>query len=142
MFNTVPAAAWIKLESFDPIVSGFDYSPILFKTHASDHLGWGFGVKRDGGLTLNINDLRFIESSSGLINPGQWYHVAVSFDDSLDRVEFFVNGVRVWTANGVTDTIRSSTEAFVVGAEDNTVHYFDGLVKDGQRQSFLPTADN
>ncbi len=73
-------------------------------------------------------------SSSTLINLGQWYHVAVTFDGSLpsaDRAKLWINGVLDVSAAESSATIPNYTSAFRLGnTHPGAANWFNGRIDD------------
>ena len=93
----------------------FEYERILGSGSGSDS-GIGFAIHADSGgiLYANLVDTNSIsheiESPSGLLVPGVWQHVALTYDKASGTGAIYINGVAVTVLNlGSFTTITSFT---------------------------------
>jgi len=104
--------AWIKMDQLPgpvPGYSGEEYA-IVSKWAGTGSAGgrYLFGVlggANSGKLILNLQDIGAISNQS--LQPGQWYHVAVTYDGSNFR--FYINGQLDNTVSGASSFGFSST---------------------------------
>jgi len=116
---------------------------------------------RDGKLyfmwsELNVSGYRLVEGSTTL-NPGTWYSVALVYDgsldtnDGLDRVKFYVNGVRETESlkakhNNLLLDIPDGAVPLAIGASVNTaettsVYDFNGLIDEVRIYNYVLSGD-
>ena len=83
-------SAWIRLGA---LPSGWG---VIYSTYGGDAQGWYLGVNTDGRLIFNISGLPSSTPwllSNTAVTPGQWRHVAVSFDSVSGRGVIYLEGV-------------------------------------------------
>ena len=81
--------AWIKLQAL-PLGWG-----VIFSNYGGDYQGWFCGVNSSGRLLLSVAGLPAYSSwlvSDAALAPGQWHHVAFTFDGSIGRGEIYIDG--------------------------------------------------
>ncbi|RMF94773.1 MAG: LamG domain-containing protein [Candidatus Schekmanbacteria bacterium] len=62
-------------------------------------------------------------------DTAKWYHIAMSYDATAQTLRVFVNGTQVASASGTTSTIKSSSGALFVGAQDSSgTNGFEGYI--------------
>ncbi|MFC1757753.1 tandem-95 repeat protein [Planctomycetota bacterium] len=104
--NDFAVEAWIKPTR----LSGS--RRIFSNTESNARPGFGFGVHNDSLLftTFDIRDY----VTHPVLEPGNWYHVAVNFD-SFNNATFFVNGEMFETVVGNAPPRLSNSAAYIGG---------------------------
>jgi hypothetical protein len=67
---------------------------------------------------------------SGNIEPNKWYHIVGTRDDVSCSTQIYVNGVlksRIWD---YVHYAKSNSQPLYIGAEDDTLHNFNGIIDD------------
>lgn len=120
--------AWVKVEStISPRTMG-----IVTK--------WlGTGNQRSYAMQFNAPDMYLYTSDDGNpgssatvghnITPGEWLHIALTYDKSEGQIEYFENGQSQGTGSGVDTTIFNGTAEVQIGGLGGST-FFDGLIDD------------
>ena len=119
--KSISVEAWIRLNN----VSGVH--PVIMKYLNSTWKDWGMQIA-DGVLQVGIeNSADDWEMKGGEVISGEWTHVAFTFDNSVDLVKLYVNGIEV--ANKTMSKNMPDTEASVrFGRHGYYTNYFRGLI--------------
>lgn len=125
-WDEITVEAWIKVDHFleddiEPIVSRYEWythAAFYFCVYYEGAL-WG-GVYTTGGQ----GDYPQALSDEGLIEPGEWYHVAMTWS-SGDELVLWLNGERVASAECPGGTIRNSPDRLTIGYHWNNGRYPD-----------------
>lgn len=98
------AEAWINPTSLN-VALIFEYERVLDSGSGND-VGVQFGVGSApgaGDLVCNLKDTANVDhifhSTLGIIVPGVWQHVALTYDEASGTAAFYRNGISVGTAN-------------------------------------------
>jgi hypothetical protein len=98
------AEAWINPTSLN-VALIFEYERILDSGSGND-VGIQFGVgsaPEAGDLVCNLKDTGNVDhifhSTLGIIVPGIWQHVALTYDEESGTATFYRNGIQVGSAN-------------------------------------------
>ena len=117
---------WMKQEA-----GSNAFNCILGKDYTQE---FGFGTWGTDGTAPTYPRL-FIsnhETPSNFLSPlnvGTWYHVAVTFDDATDQVQFFVNGVLNETSTN-TGSMTATTTEMGIGSDGKYFDQFSGVLDD------------
>jgi len=148
--NLIPAnislSAWVYCRSFVGATGG--YMCVVNKGHDDGLHGYDFEVK-ENGTKFNVawymahnGDYSTPLSSTNTYDKNAWYHLAVTFDGTDEKI--FVNG----TSDGTRTDALSSTQNtgnFTVGrfATDGVGlnRYFDGLIEEVRAYNVAKTTD-
>ena len=87
--------SWVKIDAL-PSKWG-----VVFADYGGDFQGWYVGVHTDGRVIFSVSGLPssnpWLLSSSALV-PGEWQHLAVTFDGTTRRGLIYINGLLDRTA--------------------------------------------
>ncbi len=87
--------AWVKIDAL-PSKWG-----VVFADYGGDFQGWYVGVHTDGRVIFSVSGLPssnpWLLSSSAIV-PGEWRHLAVTFDGATRRGLIYINGLLDRTA--------------------------------------------
>lgn len=89
-----PTFSWTGWVRLDALPSGFG---VIFANHAGDSRGWHGSVFADGRLILAASGQPSSNPwllSQNALTPGQWRHVAFTFDGIARRGAIYLDGVR------------------------------------------------
>ncbi len=120
--------AWVNPESFPTTTC-----VVVSKWNPSANCSYRFGINGSNALVVISDDgdaLSVPQSVSETFTTGKWKHVAWIYDASAGSCEVVINGSSVGTATSLDTSIYNGGADFVIGAQDNNVNYFDGLVDD------------
>jgi hypothetical protein len=128
--DSFTVAGWINLNSID------DRSPILTKEQ-KDKRGFEFAVK-NGKLAVQIFRNETISTSiSGmgtLLEPGRWYHVAMTYrfvTDGGSRIHLYLDGEEDYSMSTSVGPQKSNNAPVRVGAyiwSDTYQRFFNGMI--------------
>ncbi len=121
--------AWVKIP--DPVGGLSGQNPILIKDDGVD--GWG--------LTCGADTITFFHrsmvtvtttSSTGVLTPNTWHHIAAVFDDTANTVTVYVDGVQKGQTTGQTNVLGAiSLDVRIGGRPSATVPRFTtGVIDD------------
>jgi len=125
---TSPKAGTIVAKYSDGALGEAQREILLYVRNGLLQFGWG-----------NLTSTRWVAGST-ILNPGNWYSVALVYDgsgiDALSRVKLYVNGNRetaVGTGGTTLPTVADGTAPLAIGASVNTagtagVYNFNGLI--------------
>ena len=94
--DTMSFSAWINAAAF-----GNSYRTVLAKDEGGASSNYWFGTFRDE-LTFGFyasGFFRAVFTAGASLQPGTWYHVAVTFDPASDAVVLYINGSQVQAGN-------------------------------------------
>jgi len=121
--GSVTMVAWVRSESLT------NYRSIIAKYNNSN-AGYSMKIDASGNLVFDVNASRY-SSSGSTMGVGQWYHVAIVFDEPNNLILFYLGGNLITATGSATFTITDVASDFNVGAADSgAANYFDGLIKD------------
>ncbi|MDX2037548.1 MAG: LamG-like jellyroll fold domain-containing protein, partial [Isosphaeraceae bacterium] len=126
--------AWIRIDGWH----GNTYFPVVTKHEASNDRGWELIANRTAGL-------QFVNSSTNVTaaapwNLGQWYHVAVTYDQSAGTVEFYRDGVSLGTRSHSSAIQDTAGEPIYIGASPlGGDEYSSGAVDEARVWSVVRT---
>ncbi|MFA6980712.1 MAG: LamG-like jellyroll fold domain-containing protein [Ignavibacteriaceae bacterium] len=117
---------WMKQEA-----GSNTFNCILGKDYTQE---FGFGTWGTDGTAPTYPRLVISshETPSNFLSPlnvGTWYHVAVTFDDATDQVQFFVNGVLTETSTN-TGSMTATTTELGIGSDGKYFDQFSGALDD------------
>jgi len=82
--------SWVKIEAL-PSKWG-----VIYSNYGGDFRGWYAGIHTDGRVIFSVSGLPssnpWLLSTSSL-TPGQWHHIAVTFDGGDRRVRIYIDGL-------------------------------------------------
>ncbi len=84
-------AAWIKVNRFENAITALVNSNGNKSNH--QHLDWQ--LRDNGGIRASSNGVFYINSNKPLVAPGQWIHLALTYDGEEQRIRLYVNGRKV-----------------------------------------------
>jgi len=131
----VTISLWVKLESQPAVAAHFASK---YTTTTAQRL-WRFLYYNSGG-TYQIrwqvgatgSSTVCTASYNKVLNNGTWYHLVVTYDDSANETEFFIDGESVATSAGCGYSIYDNSDTpFAIGAANvnTTPAYFtDGII--------------
>ena len=99
----------------------------------SDWMAIFVGLDGTLGLARRTDDTSFVYSSTQVIQPGQWYHVAASFDSA--RMQLFVNGSETELSRQPFELPETKGGLFIGGVERQLLpanqndRFFHGLIE-------------
>lgn len=110
--------------------SANDYQAILGKGRSPNGTGYCLLLNPDQSITLGLNFAGINTGATtpvGSIAPGQWCHVAGTYDGST--VFLYLNGVQQATLDDPTINLANSTEPLYIGRELTQLpRYFKGFI--------------
>ena len=127
--NNISIEAWIKADSWG--VNPWENVIVSKDGWASGDEGYVLRAGANGTLSFNFSlgtSWTELNSASGAMVTGQWYHVAGTFDGATMKI--YINGVEVGTkpASGIINTgtydLNIGRAAYTVGGN----RYFDGMI--------------
>jgi hypothetical protein len=128
--NGMTLEAWIYLNSFDPNNWPYGNYPIISKD----------GCNYERQYLLQISGNQKVRGNLGLagwgsydgsttIQPGAWYHVALTYNSTNSTMILYVNGVADLTQGQIGPAFSSSQPIFIGGApHDCFPYYFPGVI--------------
>jgi len=117
---------WMKQEA-----GSNAFNCILGKDYTQE---FGFGTWGTDGTAptyprLTIGNQLTPSNNASPINSNTWYHIAVTFDDSKDEVQFFINGLLTETETN-TGSITPTTTELGIGSDGKYFDQFSGVLDD------------
>ncbi|MFZ0546726.1 MAG: LamG-like jellyroll fold domain-containing protein [Candidatus Promineifilaceae bacterium] len=104
--NEFAIMAWINPDTVDGV--------IRIGSHSTENSNNGFKfLIIDGNLVFDTNGIKRY-TSTAVIQPNLWQHVAVVFDSSNDA-NFYVNGQPIDTVTGSAPVLPNSDDPFFIG---------------------------
>ena len=124
---TITIEAWIKADSWAPNI--WENSIVSKDGWATGDQGYCLRAGANGALSFNFGNGSWHEvTSPALMQTGKWYHVAATYNGSIQRI--FINGIQVGTSN-YTGSISSTTYDLNIGRMSYTsggTRFFDGSI--------------
>lgn len=123
--TVVPTAAfaWTQEALVKPTALGAQViigSALLDGTGVEYAVGQVVGIDSQGRLSFSLG-----QQSVHPLTAGEWNHVAVTYDNSIGRISFYINGVLDFTTTGFFSAGQLHPETLTVGG------YFDYAVATG-----------
>ena len=116
--NQITVEAWIR-----PLVTLTGYKRLVEKRYSTS---WYFGSSATtNGLSVYINNFERAVTPDGVYGPGDWSHVAFTFDSGTDEVLLYVNGV-VRGSDSYSGTIGLDTSDVRIGVWELAGWAFNG----------------
>ncbi|QQS39311.1 DUF2341 domain-containing protein [Candidatus Woesebacteria bacterium] len=125
------AQAWINIDA----INGSDEMTIVgYVNGVGDE--WTFSVATDG--TLEFEDFVSSKSSTTVLAPGRWYHVAATYN--YTTLNIYIDG-RLDSTHAITNTFGSNGGDFEVGFRSRfgLSQYFDGLIDEVKFYNYIRT---
>ncbi|MBI2049589.1 LamG domain-containing protein [Candidatus Roizmanbacteria bacterium] len=131
----ITVAAWVKTPSSFwtngtyRVVAG-KASTVAYSTiNNSD--GWAFLFGNNGRLSFALPGVSPSNSAGASFAPNTWYHVASSYDASLDTVTFYVDGLPLGSPVSMTDVGNlNNMNSFVIGREADGGRAINAVIDD------------
>jgi hypothetical protein len=126
--QSVSVSCWVKMNSAD-FWGGFVG---LFQDNGEYEKGWVLGTFDDSfsfALTTG-SKMNYLKASGVAINPGEWYHIAGTYDGVTQKI--FINGELKGSATLGGEISYPPTGWFQIGAykDDNEDFRHDGCLSD------------
>jgi hypothetical protein len=129
-FSYLTIAAWFKLNSLPG-----SYATIYFNGDGSGGNDIHLAITSDGAIFSRADapaecDISIRKSSSGLVSPGNWYHVVV-FDTVNDVKKVYLNGTLVQNVTYTCSIPTANYKDEIGRAYDNSFlnnWYFNGVI--------------
>ena len=114
--------AWINADNYS------DYQAVLTKGEGSQYNYWFGTLGSELLLDILIEGTWHSFTTSGAnLTPGNWYHVAATFNDSTDSISLYIDGVE--TANGVlTLSLEVNTADLLIGSSTFAGEIWPGVL--------------
>ena len=111
---------WVNLTDLPP--SGI--TPLIGQIVGGTN-NWQIYIYSTGSIAVGINNISEIQSATGLISTGTWYHIAVVKTTTANSAPFviYLNGVSVKTGTGAY--FNDSSTNLVIGGGSNQGGHFD-----------------
>jgi hypothetical protein len=130
-FSYLTIAAWFKLNSLPS-----SYATIYFNGDGSGGNDIHLAITSDGAIFSRADapsecDISIWKSSSGLVSPGNWYHVVVVFDTVNDVKKVYLNGTLVQNVTYTCSIPTANYKDEIGRAYDNSFlnnWYFNGVI--------------
>jgi hypothetical protein len=130
-FSYLTIAAWFKLNSLPS-----SYATIYFNGDGSGGNDIHLAIASDGAIFSRADapsecDISIRKSSSGLVSPGNWYHVVVVFDTVNDVKKVYLNGTLVQNVTYTCSIPTANYKDEIGRAYDNSFlnnWYFNGVI--------------
>ncbi|MFA6923079.1 MAG: LamG-like jellyroll fold domain-containing protein [Bacteroidales bacterium] len=126
--NAVSITTWIYIRDW---YQSWNIFPILQKCRLFDNKGWGFEIadKYKKASTFFTNDSLYLALWTPNFN--QWYHVAVTYDRTIGKVKFFINGNFIGSA-GANRSLGSTNGGplFIGKSPWGVLEFSDGKIDD------------
>lgn len=127
---------WFKLDTSWSDASGSSHTIISKRDSSSPNYGWELMLCNDtdcgaGGLSMlhdgNTTGVSLYGdfTNGKTYNANQWYHVAVTYDGSLEIAKMYLDGKLIYNAS-FTHDIDNSTADILIGGD--FVGQFDGIL--------------
>lgn len=125
-------SAWVKIGSLSSSTTHY----IISKHHYSNQQGYALAVQDTGAVSFITNgNLGLHSTSTGLIQAGQWYHLAAVFEGGTSK-KIYINGklVKEDTISSTSITAYTSTLSMGTPADTLTSNLYatDGLIDDSR----------
>lgn len=126
--QSVSVSCWVKLNAVD-FWGGFVG---LFQDNGDYEKGWVLGTFDDSfsfALTTG-SKINYLKASGVAINPGEWYHIAGTYDGMTQKI--YINGELKGSATLGGEISYPPTGWFQIGAykDDNEDFRHDGCISD------------
>ena len=128
--RTIAFSFWMNANSF-----ANSWMPILFKgTTSSSQRSYALWLNNNGYFQFGTSDnsgQQSYNTSSGLIAPNSWNHIAGSINRDTGRIKLWVNGVERIDQSIRTGDIRDNANSLRVGwthESSNSYSRFDGRI--------------
>jgi hypothetical protein len=129
VLNTISISTWIKWD-----VLGASEGIISKRTDTEVAGNWALrGDNSTPGL-LEWMVWSGLDSSQSLntsttITPGVWTHVVLTFNDSTNAANFYINGSSN-SSGSITNNLANTPQPIVIGWSGQNVQFFDGSIED------------
>jgi hypothetical protein len=127
--NTITIATWIKWD-----VIGASEGIISKRTDTEVAGNWALRGDNATPGYLEWMVWSGLDSSQSLltstaISPGVWTHVAVTFNDSTNAADFYINGT-LNNSGSISNNLADTPQPIVIGWSGQNVQFFDGSIDD------------
>ncbi|MFH1196301.1 MAG: S8 family serine peptidase [bacterium] len=122
--DKVTIEAWIFINNFSQ-----GYFPIAEFYIADIDWGWAFSIYQPIGLGFSL--IYSYKEAAYNFQTNRWYHVAVSYDKSQNKVKFFVNGEKIKEepyAEDIPDTQQFNSPLFIGVNYSGGDEFSDGII--------------
>jgi hypothetical protein len=129
VLNTISISTWIKWD-----VLGASEGIISKRTDTEVAGNWALrGDNSTPGL-LEWMVWSGLDSSQSLntsttITPGVWTHVVLTFNDSTNAANFYINGSSN-SSGSITNNLANTPQPIIIGWSGQNVQFFDGSIED------------
>jgi hypothetical protein len=129
----ITVSAWINPTSFN--ATNASSRPYIASTRVSGAGGWLFSLDNfntTAGLVFGYGTgtgTNYPYSTANVITLNKWQHVVATYDNSTS-LKYYVDGVEVSPAVGVTGSLTTSTSNFYIGRNNTGTRPFDGKIDD------------
>lgn len=113
--------AWVKASAWTNWSNGSNH-PCMIGRHspssATDY--WSFGPNSSGALVLYyFNGTGIFETGTATCPTGQWVHIAMTYNNSLNEIKFWIDGT-LDTTHAIAGTPQSVSESLIIGQNGGT----------------------
>jgi VCBS repeat-containing protein len=132
-------SAWFKADTID---TG-DQRSIVAKWGGSDPVERAYRLEIGTAQTMEVNlaaENRVVEGIT-LIEPGLWYHVAVTVDPASQTVALYLNGIEEDKNSAFTTLLGDSSYPLTIGRRPNGEQPFDGSIDEVRFYSRVLSAE-
>jgi len=131
-YNTAfTVSHWVKLDTLDN-----DSRPTITTDVATSGRGFTIYFDTSGwGMTNTVftwvhdgSTIRVVSADNGAITTGVWYHIVVTWDNSSNTLNLYLNGSNVNNIKSSGTPGNMALNEFVIGFNTGQQNYFGGIV--------------
>jgi hypothetical protein len=113
--------AWVNLDAYAT-------SPFIFAGSGSNAV-YSMRISNSGQVWLWLDNVGGATASTGTITTGATYHVAMTWEDSANRVRYYINGSPAGDTTYATAPTAAGKSAFYIGAYGSApANFLDGRI--------------
>ena len=130
LLNAISISAWIN---WDAITTS---DGIGSKRTGTEVLGnWALRMDDTGSGLLEWmlwtgSGARQVFNSTSAINIDEWTHVVLTFDETTNTANFYINGTLDNTTTSFTNNLEDNAQDIIIGWAGQSSQYFDGHIDD------------
>jgi hypothetical protein len=135
--NALTLEAWVYLNSWNPSVFPWGNYPIISKDGCDHDRQYLLAVSGNQKFRVHIGTTNSSCSQNfcygdgrTTVQPGGWYHVAMTYDTAASKLILYVNGAEDLTLTNIIGPAISTPEPVFIGGAPHSCfpYYFPGLI--------------